>query len=155
MSQYGIEILKPPLSIFSPSSLLVSNFIGYCYTFFFITLIVSDYATVSKYKTSNTIVQIKFIMKKQTIVYTYIKFCITIIVICVVYPRVWPFWIYNTVSFFKKLSPLSPCVCVKILIILKRKNNGLIPHWKMSVSYRDLKHVLCIQELGPFGYITL
>ena len=47
-------------------------------------------------------------------------------------------------------------VCVlKILSILKRKNSGLIPHWKMSVSKKSLKIVLCIQELGPFGYIPL
>ena len=40
-------------------------------------------------------------------------------------------------------SPLV-CVYVKILSILKRKNSGLISHWKMSVSYRGLKLVLCI-----------
>ena len=36
----------------------------------------------------------------------------------------------------KKSNAFSPlCVCVlKILNILKRKNSGLIPHWKMSVS---------------------
>ena len=47
-----------------------------------------------------------------------------------------------------KPSLISPCVCVcvKILSILKRKNSGLIPHWKMSVSKRGLKPVLCIQE---------
>ena len=76
---------------------------------------------------------------------------------CVVYSRISPFWIYTTVSFFKTFSPLSlcVCVCVKILSILKRKNSGLIPHWKMRVSYRDLKPVLCIQELSPFGYTPL
>ena len=30
---------------------------------------------------------------------------------CAVYPRVRHFWIYTTVSFFKKPSPLFPCVC--------------------------------------------
>ena len=57
-----------------------------------------------------------------------------------------------------KPSPLSPCVCVcvlKYLVFSKKKNSGLIPHWKMSVSYRGLKHMLCIQELGPFGYTLL
>ena len=33
--------------------------------------------------------------------------------VCVVYLRVEPFWIYTTISLFKKPSPLSPCVCVK------------------------------------------
>ena len=37
----------------------------------------------------------------------------------------------------------------------KRKNSGLIPHWKMSVRYRGLKPVLCIQKLGHFGYTPL
>ena len=60
-----------------------------------------------------------------------------------------------TVSFFKTFSPLLLCVCVKIFNILKRKNNELIPHWKMSVSYRDLKFVLYTQELDHFGYILL
>ena len=46
-------------------------------------------------------------------------------------------------------------MAVKILSILKRKNSGLILHWKMSVSYRCLKSVLCIQELDDFGYIPL
>ena len=56
-----------------------------------------------------------------------------------------------------KPSLISPCVCVRVKIhsILKRKNSGLIPHWKMSVSYRCLKLVLCIQELDPFGYIPV
>ena len=65
MSQYGIEILKSPLSIFSPSWLFSFQFyrlLAYCYTFF--TLVISDYAIVSKYKTSNTVEQIKFVMKK-------------------------------------------------------------------------------------------
>ena len=29
-----------------------------------------------------------------------------------VYPKVRPFWIYTTVSFFKKPSPLFPCMRV-------------------------------------------
>ena len=37
----------------------------------------------------------------------------------------------------------------------KRKNSGLILHWKMSVRYRGLKPVLCIQKLGHFGYTPL
>ena len=37
----------------------------------------------------------------------------------------------------------------------KRKNSGFIPHWKMSVRYRGLKPVLCIQKLGHFGYTPL
>ena len=69
------------------------------------------------------------------------------------YPRVMPFWIYTTVSFFKTFSPLPlcvcVCVCVKILSILKRKNNGLISYWKMSVSYRGLKLVLCFKTFSP------
>ena len=44
------------------------------------------------------------------------------------------FWLFSftclaSVSF----SPLPVCV-LKILSIFKRKNSGLIPHWKMSVS---------------------
>ena len=74
---------------------------------------------------------------------------------CVMYSRVRPFWIYITVSFFKKTLSF-PFVCVlKIFSILKRKNSGLIPHWKMSVSKRDLKHVMYIKELSPFGYTLL
>ena len=38
---------------------------------------------------------------------------------CVVYPKVRPFWIYITVSFFKKPSLLLPCV-LKILSILNK-----------------------------------
>ena len=71
------------------------------------------------------------------------------------YPKVKPFWIYTVISFFKTFSSCEcVCVCVKILNILKRKNSGLIPHWKMS-ELRGLKFVLCIQELGPFGYSQL
>ena len=46
-------------------------------------------------------------------------------------------------------------VYVKIHSILKRKNNGLIPHWKIRVSYRSLKLVLYIQEFDPFKYTLL
>ena len=47
-------------------------------------------------------------------------------------------------------------VCVlKIFSILKRKNSGLTPYWKMSVSKRGLKHVLCIQDLDIFRYTPL
>ena len=56
----------------------------------------------------------------------------------VVYLKVKPFQIYTIVSFFKTFSHLPlcvcVCVCVKIFSILKRKNNKLIPHRKMSVS---------------------
>ena len=45
---------------------------------------------------------------------------------CAVYPRVWPFWIYTTVSFFNKpFSPLPVCV-LKILCILKQKKSVYI-----------------------------
>ena len=54
-----------------------------------------------------------------------------------------------------KPSPISPCVCVKIFSILKRKNSGLISHWKINVSYKSLKSILCIQELGYFEYTPL
>ena len=64
---------------------------------------------------------------------------------------------YTQLSVSLRPSPrvsVCVCVCVKILNILKRKNSGLIPHWKMS-ELRGLKFVLCIQELGPFGYSQL
>ena len=55
-----------------------------------------------------------------------------------------------------KPSPFSLCVCVlKYLVFSKEKNSGLILHSKMGVSYRGLKFMLCIQELGPFGYTTV
>ena len=52
-----------------------------------------------------------------------------------------------------KSSSFSPCVCVlKYLVFSKEKNSRLILHWKIGVNYRGLKPVLCIQELGLFGY---
>ena len=41
------------------------------------------------------------------------------------------------------------------MLIPKLKNSGLIPHWKMSVSYRNLKFMMRIQELGSFEYTPL
>ena len=63
-------------------------------------------------------------------------------------------WDKHRHASIKILSPFLVCV-LKILSILKRKYNGLIPHWKMSVSKRGLKFVLYIQELGSFGYTPL
>ena len=74
---------------------------------------------------------------------------------CAVYPRVGPFWIYTTVSFFKKPSPLSSCVCVlKIFSILKRKNSGLIPHQKMSMSKRGIAVVTAYKANFEKSYLT-
>ena len=62
---------------------------------------------------------------------------------------------YTPLSVSLRPSPrVSVCVCIKILNILKRKNSGLIPHWKMS-ELRGLKFVLYIQELGPSRYSQL
>ena len=47
---------------------------------------------------------------------------------CAVYPRVRPFWIYTTVSFFKELYSLSLCVCVKKYLVFSQKKKLL---WKM------------------------
>ena len=58
---------------------------------------------------------------------------------------------YISLLVFLKSSSFSPCVCVlKYLVFSKEKNSGLILHSKMGVSYRGLKLMLCIQELGPF-----
>jgi len=40
--------------------------------------------------------------------------------VCAVYPKVRPFWIYTTISFFKTFSVLPMYVCVKIFSILKK-----------------------------------
>ena len=41
---------------------------------------------------------------------------------CTMYPKVMPFGIYTTVSFFKKPSPLSPCVC----LLKKKKKHSIL-----------------------------
>ena len=43
------------------------------------------------------------------------------------------FFLNGSLFIWLRPSPLSPCVCVKILSILKKKSE-LIPLWKMSVS---------------------
>ena len=44
---------------------------------------------------------------------------------------------------------------LKYLVLLKKKISRLILHWKISVSLRDLKSVLCIQELDFSEYTLL
>ena len=124
------------------------------------TIVVFDHRLQNILKSSSyprILSQVNFIKKKQWVNPTLKNECeLKRFKACAVYPRVGPFQIYTTVSFFKKPSSRSSCVCVlKIFSILKRKNSGLILHWKMSVSQRGLKPVLYIQKLDPFGYTSL
>ena len=58
------------------------------------------------------------------------------------YPRVRHFWIYTTVSFFKKtFSHLSVCV-LKILSILKKKST--------NIRYLNCKLILSLKKFKEY-----
>ena len=59
------------------------------------------------------------------------------------YPRVRLFWIYTTVSFFKKKNLLpSPCVCVCVLKILSI----------LKINKKKLSHCLPLIENATLKY---
>ena len=67
---------------------------------------------------------------------------------CVVYSRVRHFWIYTTVSFFKKPSPPLPMCVLKILSILKKKkkkvfkNTMFIPQCHLKINFDKKKLII-------------